>query len=173
MVYPASLPLMRTPRLPVVDWTDAPADLNGLVRFAERRNLVSARVPSHFKRSVRPLYAFMTWTGTTFFFTQFFWSRINTGIQLCHGDWQVAIVFVSLRWGVFTSVVQTLFCSYHSVSCQKESLHTEGLIWQVYGRKGHWVFETCRTIILRIIHLLHTAYVEMEFTVNKIVFNFF
>ena len=25
-----------------------PVDLNGLVRFAERRNLVSARVPSHF-----------------------------------------------------------------------------------------------------------------------------
>jgi len=44
------LPLMRTPRLPVVDWTDASADLNGLVRFAERRNLVSVRVPSHFKR---------------------------------------------------------------------------------------------------------------------------
>ena len=34
MVYPALLPLMRTPRLPVVDWTDAFADLNGLVRFA-------------------------------------------------------------------------------------------------------------------------------------------
>jgi hypothetical protein len=48
MVYPALLPLMRTPRLPVVDWNDAPADLNGLVLFAERRNLVSARVPSHF-----------------------------------------------------------------------------------------------------------------------------
>jgi len=48
MVYAALLPLMRTPRLPVVDRTDAPADLNGLVRFAERRNLVSARVPSHF-----------------------------------------------------------------------------------------------------------------------------
>jgi len=43
---------MRTPRLPAVDWTDAPADLNGLVRFAERRNLVSARVPAYFKRSV-------------------------------------------------------------------------------------------------------------------------
>ena len=28
------------------------ADLNGLVRFAERHNLVSARVPSHFKRSL-------------------------------------------------------------------------------------------------------------------------
>ena len=52
MLYPALLPVIRTPRLPVVDWTDAPADLNGLVRFAERRNLVSARVPSHFKRSI-------------------------------------------------------------------------------------------------------------------------
>jgi len=52
MVYPALLPLMRTPRLPVVDRTEAPTDLNGLVRFAERRNLVSARVPSHFKRSL-------------------------------------------------------------------------------------------------------------------------
>jgi hypothetical protein len=29
-----------------------PADLNGLVRFAERRDLVSARVPSHFKHSL-------------------------------------------------------------------------------------------------------------------------
>ena len=56
MVYPALLPLMRTPRLPVVDWTDAPADLNGLVRFAERQNLVSARVPSHFRRSLPTEY---------------------------------------------------------------------------------------------------------------------
>jgi hypothetical protein len=52
MVYPALLPLMRTPRLSVVNWTDAPADLNGLVLFAGRRNLVSARVPSHFKHSL-------------------------------------------------------------------------------------------------------------------------
>jgi len=48
MVYPALLPPMHTPRLPVVDWTDPLADLNGLVCFAERRNLFSARVPSHF-----------------------------------------------------------------------------------------------------------------------------
>ena len=52
MVYLALLPLMRTPRLPVVDWTDAPADLKVLIHFAERRNLVSSRVPSHFKRSL-------------------------------------------------------------------------------------------------------------------------
>ena len=51
LVYPALLTLMRL-WLPVVDWTDAPTDLNGLVRFAERRNLVCARVPSHFKRSL-------------------------------------------------------------------------------------------------------------------------
>jgi len=29
-------------------WTEAPADLNRLVRFVKRRNLVSARVPTHF-----------------------------------------------------------------------------------------------------------------------------
>ena len=43
VVYPALLTLMRTPRLPAVD---SPADLNGLVRLDERRNVVSARVPS-------------------------------------------------------------------------------------------------------------------------------
>jgi hypothetical protein len=55
MVYPALLtllPLMHTPRLTVVERNDAPADLNRLVRFAERRNLFSARVPSHLKRSL-------------------------------------------------------------------------------------------------------------------------
>ena len=48
MVYPALLLVICTPRLPVVDWTDAPADLNGHVRFAERLNLFYARVSSHF-----------------------------------------------------------------------------------------------------------------------------
>jgi hypothetical protein len=56
LVYPALLPLMRTPRLPVVNWTDAPANLNGLVRFAEIPNLVSTRVPSYFKRSLLHYY---------------------------------------------------------------------------------------------------------------------
>jgi len=56
MVHPALQPLMRTPQLPVVDLTDVLADLNGLVRFAERQNLVSARVPSHFKSSLARLH---------------------------------------------------------------------------------------------------------------------
>jgi hypothetical protein len=38
-------------------YAHTPADLNGLVRFAERRNLVSVRVPSHFKRSLRTVGA--------------------------------------------------------------------------------------------------------------------
>jgi len=37
---------------PVVDWTDAPADSNGLVSFTKRQNLVSVCVPSHFKCSL-------------------------------------------------------------------------------------------------------------------------
>jgi hypothetical protein len=55
MVYAALILLLRTPRLPAVDWADAQADLNGLVRFTEWRNLVSARVPSHFKRNLQIL----------------------------------------------------------------------------------------------------------------------
>jgi len=67
MLYPALLQLLtltRTPRLPVVDRTDAPADLNGLRCFAERRNLVSALVPSHFKRSLNTLRERETYTST-------------------------------------------------------------------------------------------------------------
>ena len=48
----ALLLLMHTHRLPVVDGTDIPTDLNGLACFAKRRNLVSVCVPSHFKRSL-------------------------------------------------------------------------------------------------------------------------
>ena len=51
-LYPALLKLMRTPRLPAVDWTDAPTYLNGLVRFGERRNLVSAHMPSRSARAI-------------------------------------------------------------------------------------------------------------------------
>ena len=62
VVYPALLKLMRTPRLPAVDWTDAPTDLNGLVCFRERRNLVSARVPS------RSTWAIQQWNCTNIFY---------------------------------------------------------------------------------------------------------
>jgi len=78
MVYPALLPLMRTPRLPVVNRTDAPANLNGLVRFAERRNLVSAHVPSHFNW---PLHSDMK-IHYTFFVS--FGAAAQRGLYLPH-----------------------------------------------------------------------------------------
>jgi len=56
VAYPALLKLMRTPRLPAVDWTDTPADLNGLVHFRERRNLVSARVTSRSTRAIPSVF---------------------------------------------------------------------------------------------------------------------
>ena len=52
VVYPALLKLMHTPRLQAVDWTDAPTDLNGLVRFGKRRILVSTHVPSRSARAI-------------------------------------------------------------------------------------------------------------------------
>jgi len=53
MVYPPLLPLMphTSAASSRLNWRP-PADLNGLVRFAERRNLVSALLPSHFRRSL-------------------------------------------------------------------------------------------------------------------------
>ena len=56
VVYPALLKLIRTPRVPAVDWTDFPTDLNGLVRLGERRNVVSARVPSGSARALTLCY---------------------------------------------------------------------------------------------------------------------
>ena len=70
MVYPALLKLICTPRLPAVDWTDAPTDLNGLVRFEEKRNLVSARVPSRSARAIEhaaPPYGCRFSTGQVHF----------------------------------------------------------------------------------------------------------
>ena len=84
MVYPALLPLMRTPRLPVVDWTDAPADLNGLVRFAEIRKLVSARVPPHFKRSL-PQTGGRTHIGPTSLNNEHYYYNFHVGLEEGNG----------------------------------------------------------------------------------------
>ena len=60
-----------------------PADLNGLVRFAERRNLVSARVPSHFKRSLLLLV-----------------SKVMYGVITCTTNWRTAL----WKWFPHTSL---------------------------------------------------------------------
>ena len=64
VVYPTLLKLMRTPRLPAVDWTDALTDLNGLVRFGEIRNVVSARVPSRSARAIPLMLCGQSSSGT-------------------------------------------------------------------------------------------------------------
>jgi len=62
MVYPSLLPLMRTTRLPAVDRNEAPAELNGLFRFAERRNLVSALCAITFQTRYTSMWStFLQW----------------------------------------------------------------------------------------------------------------
>ena len=103
MVYPALLPLMHTPRLPVVDWTDAPTDLNGLVRFAERRNLVSACVPSHFKHSLAHLFlpqtptpqALMTCVGR---YLSLSWHEVCSQSILIKRSWRWRQEFYTKWW---------------------------------------------------------------------------
>ena len=83
MVYTALLPLMCTTRLPVFRWTDIPTDLNGLVRYAERWNLVSAHVPTHLKRSL-PLVVRGGSSSNTYLLNYLLTPRcrVLTGLQL-------------------------------------------------------------------------------------------
>jgi hypothetical protein len=94
VVYAALLPPMRTPRLPAVDWTDAPTDLNGLVRFGERRNLVSAHVPSHFKRTIIHNAQPLTMYKSQGFYN---WRSVSRCVFLpspCMGSWP----YIFLSW---------------------------------------------------------------------------
>ena len=92
VVYPALLKLMRTPRLPAVDWTDAPTNLNGLVRFWERRNLVSARVPSRFARAIRS-------APTVFICIVFMLEQTATSAPY------------NINWLVFITEMESVYCA--------------------------------------------------------------
>jgi hypothetical protein len=68
-----------------------PADLNGFVLFAERRNLVSARVPSHFKLSLplqTPIIGNVAATTTR---TGRLWQRIIIDIIQTFQYWHTPI----------------------------------------------------------------------------------
>ena len=53
MVYPALLPLMRTPRLPAVDWTDAPSPRFKWTRpFRRKTKIWFLRVCHHISNAV-------------------------------------------------------------------------------------------------------------------------
>jgi len=51
-----------------------PTDLNGLLRFAERRNLVSARVPSHFDWPLTLLYQYFILKYILEYFKILYWN---------------------------------------------------------------------------------------------------
>ena len=52
MVYPALLPLMRTPRLPAVDWTDAPRRFKWTRPFRTKDEIWFLRVCHHISNAV-------------------------------------------------------------------------------------------------------------------------
>ena len=102
VVYPALLKLMRTPRLPAVDWTDAPTDLNGLVRFGERRNLVSARVPSRSARAIPTGFKLKNWHSAHTLFICFLFISEQTEIYVPYNiNW---LVFITEMKSVYSAV---------------------------------------------------------------------
>jgi len=58
MVYPALLPLMRTPRLPVVDCTDAPRPIEMDSSVSPKDEICFLRVCYHISAG---LYKFLVW----------------------------------------------------------------------------------------------------------------
>ena len=90
VVYPTLLKLMRKPRLPAVDWTDAPTDLNGLVCFGERRNLVSARVSSRSARAIpRSFHYLLRLWVLDIFCLLFDWMTFLQFHNLCRPGWWI------------------------------------------------------------------------------------
>ena len=153
VVYPALLPLMRTPRLPAVDWTDAPADLNGLVRFGERRNLVSAHVPSHFKRTIHTasgicqacLLLPLAWVSSNSRTLAVAASKLDIYPMLC-------VQFLSSWWWAReppeTCRALTVIILYNVVSCWlylKKLLKNTTCRFAKYSEKGNTFFSDIRT----------------------------
>ena len=156
VVYPSLLTLMRTPRLPAVDWTDSPADLNGLVRLGERRNLVSARVPSG---SARALHLVGCYKISSLW-------KLCESMSLCYTS--VMCRIWELGWGknvtfligcMFTSKLSDLYtvhvetnrrtqrCMHKSVWTQKH-VNTHEVRWKI---KGNFITGSSKRINIRFI----------------------
>ena len=66
-----------------------PADLNGLIHFAEIRNLVSARVPSHFNWPLPPISTWLHLLASTYVRNKEFlelYLRFSCGFVIKHKD---------------------------------------------------------------------------------------
>jgi hypothetical protein len=122
MVYLAFLPLlplMHTPWLPVVDWTEAPANLNGLIHFAERQNPVSVHVPSHFNWPLPPYGSL----SNLQMHLQIYFYKLNTNdSQICSTSLQLcSYARVLPAEGHFQSP-QTTYATHASMVCLVVSL---------------------------------------------------
>jgi len=126
---------MRTPRLPVVDWTDAPADLNGLVCSAERRNLVSARVPSHFNSPLqhvwlllqRRLHTKTVQTSITDFHTRSQRYANANAKMLCLCIWWDQLHSVTSCWSAWNTLLWQAVHNCISVFCKQTARSTQQL----------------------------------------------
>ena len=128
-------PPTRTPRKPVLDWTDTPADINGLVRFAERPNLVSVRVPSHsvftLPSTVCMVIIFTSWTFhyegifpiVSFFFIQHYvtWQRHCVVKCLFFFGGKFQIIFVWWTPSVLCHEHQSVTKSYYLFVSERDN----------------------------------------------------
>ena len=147
VVYPALLKLMRTPRLPAVDWTDAPTDLNVLVHFGERRNLISARVPSRSARAIQILI-YNLWALRTAHFSEFlldssisFTSGIAVVLMWLNTDeclWNMSHIRMRLNypfaaWFIYI-IFQNLVPTAHThTSCLHYNDNQSILFWDIFS----------------------------------------
>ena len=117
-----------------------PIDLNGVVRFGERRNLVSARVPSRSARAIqtalRPSYWVPLFHLCLLYKT---WTRMKI-----RESWQaVDVFFFKLLNGIPLNLVlealyETLLANLHSVrrgSTQPAPYNTRYNFWNYLGKK--------------------------------------
>ena len=139
--------LIRTPRLPVVDWTDPPPpDLNGLVRFAERPNLVSACVPSRFERALLLIFSVQI--------------RITCLLQCCHG-WRIQKKIQFSRYTLHGSG-RILWWFHCTISWL---LFSRYVLWLSLILVPLWLLETCYcNTHLCHWHSLYPDYCELGWT---------
>ena len=109
-----------------------PADLNGIVRFAERENLVSARVPSHFKRSL--LISFRRWVDPRTIVNEF-----HSTLHARHSSIQNNKYQVSQKQSCF-SWWWAHICPKH---VEKRNKHTKkncapGWLYLQDNKQSHW-----------------------------------
>jgi hypothetical protein len=147
-MHPALLPLMRTPRLPVVDWTDSPADLNGLVRFAERINLVSARAITFQKQSTNCLLFKFSVHGVTIrCFLHIIGRRRKEGWKaLPHTNMQFFSLYSTWQKKNCTVAIQeTILQAY--IWCQRDVTISCGFGSKVTIRNtAVWQVKSCNTV---------------------------